>query len=236
MKKKSMDRRDLLSGLGAAASGLAVGALIPTATEAAEHGGKTPIESFHLYLCAFHIAKKDPKFQIEAHHYCSMVTEEVHQCVIFDKVGDKARVLGVEYIISDRLYRGLPDAEKKYYHPHSYEILSGQLIAPNIPEKEEAKLMAGLVTSWGKTWHTWPDPKTALPIGEPLLMWSITKDGVLDPALLAARDRQLKVSTAKVRKRRASLGRVPQIDPPKSVDDIGRQWNNEGTDKPSESQ
>lgn len=227
-----MDRREVLSGLGIAAGGLlAGGCLVPDAV-AAEHRAKTPVEGFHLYLCAFHIAKKDPKFQIEAHHYCSMVAEEVHQCVIFDKVGDKARILGVEYIISDRLYRGLPDAEKKYYHPHTYEILSGQLLAPDLPEKEEKKLMAGLVTTWGKTWHTWPDPKTALPMGEPLLMWSITKDGQLDPALLAARDRRLKVSTAKVRKRRASLGRVPQIDPPKSVDDLGRQWTNDGPDEP----
>ncbi len=227
-----MDRREALNGLGLTAGGvIAAGCLVPDA-EAEEHKGKTPVEGFHLYLCAFHIAKKDPKFQIEAHHYCSMVAEEVHQCVIFDKVGDKARILGVEYIISDRLYRGLPDAEKKYYHPHTYEILSGQLLAPDLPEKEEKKLMAGLVTTWGKTWHTWPDPKTALPMGEPLLMWSITKDGQLDPALLAARDRRLKVSTAKVRKRRASLGHVPQINPPKSVDDLGRQWTNEGPDKP----
>lgn len=228
-----MDRREALNGLGIVAGGLLAGGCLVPDSEATEHESKTPIEGFHLYLCAFHIAKKDPKFQIEAHHYCSMVSEEVHQCVIFDKVGEKARILGVEYIISDKLYRDLPDAEKKYYHPHTYEILSGQLIAPEMPEGEEKKLMAGLVTTWGKTWHTWPDPKTALPMGEPLLMWSITKDKQLDPALLEARDRRLKISTPKVRKRRASLGRVPQIDPPKSVDDLGRQWTNEGSDKPS---
>ena len=227
-----MDRREALNGFGTATAGLLAGGCLVPDARAEEHKGKTPVEGFHLYLCAFHIAKKDPRFQIEAHHYCSMVADEVSQCVIFDKVGDRARILGVEYIISDRLYRGLPDAEKKYYHPHSYEILSGHLLAPDMPEKEESKLMAGLVTTWGKTWHTWPDPKTALPMGEPLLMWSITKDGQLDPTLLAARDRRLKVSTAKVRKRRASLGDVPQIDPPRSVDDLGRQWTNGGPDQP----
>jgi hypothetical protein len=228
-----MDRREALNGLGIVAGSAIAGGCLGPHTEAAEHGGKTPLESFHLYLCAFHIAKKNPKFQIEAHHYCSMVDDGVHQCVIFDKVGERARILGVEYIISDKLYRGLPDAEKKYYHPHSYEVLSGQLMAPDMPEKEEAKLMAGLVGTWGKTWHTWPDPQTALPMGEPLLMWAICKDGQLDPTLLAARDQRLKISTAKVRKRRASLGPVPQIDPPKSVDDLGRQWTNEGADRPS---
>ena len=228
-----MDRRDMLGGLGVAAGGLAAGALLVPGAGAAGHETGAPANQFHLYLCAFHIAKKDPKFQVEAHHYCSKVSEGVHQCVIFDSKGKNARVLGVEYIITDKLYRGLPAAEKKYYHPHTYEILSGQLLAPDLPEREEKKLMAGLVTTWGKTWHTWPDPKTAPPMGEPLLMWSITGDGQLDPALLAARDRRLKVTTAKVRKRRASLGRVPQIEPPKSVDDLGRQWTNEGPDKPA---
>lgn len=227
-----MDRREALNGLGIAAGGLLVGDYPAAGAEAAEHEGKAPLEGFHLYFCAFHIAKKDPKFQIEAHHYCSMLDEEVHQCVLFDKVGERSRIVGIEYIISDRLYRGLPDAEKKYYHPHTYEVLSGQLVAPGMPEKKEAKLMAGLVTTWGKAWQTWPDPKTAVPMGEPVLLWSITKDGQLEPRLLADRDRRLKVSTPKVRKRRASLGRVPQIDPPKSEDAIGRQWTNEGPDRP----
>ena len=30
-----------------------------------------PVQQIHLYLCAFHIAKSNPKFAVEAHHYCS---------------------------------------------------------------------------------------------------------------------------------------------------------------------
>ena len=41
--------------------------------------------------------------------------------------------------------------------------------------------------------------------------------------LLADRDKQFGVSTPEIRKRRAKLGPVPQIDPPKSVNDLGRQ-------------
>lgn len=29
---------------------------------------------------------------------------------------------GVEYIISRRLYEGLPDEEKRYWHSHVYEV------------------------------------------------------------------------------------------------------------------
>jgi Protein of unknown function (DUF1264) len=229
-----MDRRDVLSLLGATAAGMTVGISDRGAAGAAEsHEGVAPVEGFHLHLCAFHIAKKAPKFQVQAHHYCSMVNEEARQCIIFDSAGKGARILGVEYIISDRLYRGLPDAEKKYYHPHTYEVLSGLLIEPGMSELAEHDLMGKLVRTWGKTWHTWPDPKAALPMGEPLLMWSHTKDGQIDPELLAGCDRRLKVSTQRARRARADLGPVPQVNPPKSVEEIGRQWTNDGPDEPA---
>jgi hypothetical protein len=191
-----------------------------------------PLSSVHLQLCAFHIAKKDPSFQVQAQHYCAQLSDELFQCVIYESNAKTARLLGVEYIITDRIYRTLPEEEKKYYHPHTYEVLAGLLIALGVPEEEERKLMGQVLTTWGKTWHTWPDPKTALPMGEPLLMWSNSKDGQLDPALLAARDRQYQVSTAEKRRQRASLGEVPQIDAPRSLDAIGRQWTNDGPDVP----
>lgn len=227
-----MDRRRMLGRLGAGAAGVAAGYTGAAASGAAEPHDKTPLGECGLYLCAFHIAKRDPRFQVEAHHYCSQVADEVHQCVIFDSAEKGAKILGVEYIISDRLYRTLPDAEKKYYHPHTYEVLAGLLVAPGMAEGAEHELMGKLVTTWGKTWHTWPDPKTALPMGEPLLMWAFTKDGQIAPDRLADRDRRLLVSTPRVRKRRSALGPVPQVEPPKSVDDIGRQWTNEGPDVP----
>jgi hypothetical protein len=44
------------------------------------------------------------------------------------------------------------------------------------------------------------------------------------PSALAVRDKRLKVSTAVFRQRRAYLGPVPQVDPPKSVDGIGERY------------
>jgi hypothetical protein len=227
-----MDRREALTALGVGTAGLAAGAPARADHGAAQPPGAGPLGQMHLYLCAYHIAKKDPKLIFEAHHYCMAVADEVHQCVIFDSAGKNARILGVEYIISDKLYRKLPDAEKKYYHPHTYEVTAGLLIAPGMKPAEEDKLLEGLVTTWGKTWHTWPDPKDALPTGEPLLMWAATKDGQIPEEVLAERDKRFKVSTPEIRKRRAYIGPVPQIDPPRSVDDVGRQWTNDGPDVP----
>lgn len=237
-----MNRRATLAVLGSLMVGVVVGRLGLTGPRpaAADHestaqaGAKTPLDGIHLYLCAFHIAKKDPAFQLEAQHYCATVREGVHQCVITDTTGPGARVLGVEYIVTDAIYRTLPDAEKRYWHPHAYEVTSGQLVAPELADGAHLELMKGLVTTWGKAWHTWPDPKQALPLGDPLLMWSINGDNQLRPDLLAARDRRLKLSTAAVRDRRRSLGYpVPQIGPPRSLDEPGRQWTPAGPDVPA---
>ena len=228
-----MNRRDLLGVLGAA--GLAgAGGATPAAADHEADGGKEvgPANRPHLYLCAFHLAKKDPSFLVEAHHYCSPVADGVHQCIIYDSAGRNARILGVEYIITDAIYRTLPDGERKYYHPHSYEILSGLLVAPGMAAEAEDKLLSGLITTWGKTWHTWPDPSTALPMGEPLLMWSATRDGQIPDRELAARDRRLGIATARIRRRRSVLGPVPQTDPPRSLDDLGRQFTSDGPDVP----
>jgi hypothetical protein len=194
---------------------------------------KAPLEQIHLYLCAFHVAKNNPTFQIEAHHYCSPAGQDVHQCVIYDGNGSNARLLGTEYIITDEAYRKLPPSEKKYWHPHAYEILSGQLVAPEAPDLGDA-LFGSLITTWGKTFHTWPDPTTPVPMGEPLLMWSANGDGQIDQALIDKRDARLKISTATIRQRRKSMGYdVPQIPPPQSTEEIGRQWAKDGIDQPT---
>ena len=87
-------------------------------------------------------------------------SDEMHQCLLYDSCEKNARLIGVEYIVSDRIYRELPDAEKKYWHPHTYEVLAGGLIAPSMKPDDEQAFMKALLTTWGKTWHTWPDPRT----------------------------------------------------------------------------
>lgn len=203
-----------------------------------DHGGaglktKAPLDSIHLYLCAFHVAKENPKFQIEAHHFCSQHGRDVHQCLIYDSKENNSRLLGVEYIIPDEVYRKLPDTEKKYWHPHAYEILSGQLIAPDMPKLGD-DVFPGLLTTWGKTWHTWPDPTTPVPMGEPLLMWSANGDGQVSDEIIKKRDDSFGISTKEIRDRRKAWGyEVPQIPPPKSKDELGRIWTPKGEDRPT---
>jgi hypothetical protein len=232
-----MDRREMLGALGA---GLATGGagLVAADHEEAKGGPNkflAPVQGLHHHFCGIHIAKNNPKSQFIVQHYCAPLGEQMHQCVLFDSTEKGAKLLGVEYIIDDKLYRALPAKEKKYWHPHTYEVLGGGLIAPGLSEADELKFMKGLLTTWGKTWHTWPDPTAAVPLGEPLLMWALTGDGQGDNGVIARRDKQFKVSITTLRKKRvAAIGlEVPQIPAPGSIDTVGRQWTASGEDKPT---
>lgn len=197
-----------------------------------------PIGNHHLFFCGFHVAKQNPEFQVTTMHYCGMRGEgdyEMHQCVLYDSVGPRAKLLGVEYIVSDKAFRTLPDEEQKYWHPHTYEVLGGGLVAPVMSDEAEIDFMTYLLTTWGKSWHTWPDPTTVVPLGEPMLMWSLTGDGQADIELIRERDRQFGVSTEKIQAERVeAIGyEVPQVPQPRSAATIGRQWTATGEDRPA---
>jgi hypothetical protein len=168
---------------------------------------KKPIDAMSAYLNGFHFYADDMGRQVEAHHFCTHLTEDLHQCVIFDSNAADAKLIGIEYIVSERVFKTLPEDEKRLWHSHDYEVKSGQLIAPGVPDLAEHALMRDLVTTYGKTWHTWQtDRNPALPLGIPSLMMGFTADGQTDPRLVAARDKRMSVSSMQERQNRADIG------------------------------
>jgi hypothetical protein len=189
-----------------------------TATSAVLEAGaavlqeKAPLEALNSYLDGFHFYSGNMQGQMEAHHYCSMLNEDVTQCVIYDGNTREAKLMGVEYIVSEALFRGLPPEEKHLWHSHVHEVRSGTLIAPGIPEVAERELMQKIAGTYGKTWHTWhTDMRDQLPVGHPMLMMAFTQDGQLREELLTARDERFGVSAAEKREERAQLS-YPEID------------------------
>lgn len=88
--------------------------------------------------------------------------------MIYDDDKTGAKLIGVEYIISEKLFKALPEEEKKFWHSHAYEVKSGLLCAPRIPDAVEHKAMEELVNTYGKTFHTWQiDRGDELPYGPP---------------------------------------------------------------------
>jgi Protein of unknown function (DUF1264) len=172
---------------------------------------KPPIDAMSEYLNGFHFYADDMGRQVEANHYCTHLTEDFHQCVIYSSNRRDAKLIGIEYIVSERLFRTLPDEEKKLWHSHHYEVKSGELVAPGVPNLAEHAVMQDLVTTYGKTWHTWQiDQDTNFPMGIPRLMMGFTADGQINQSLLQDRDQRFGLSFEAERQNRADIP-MPQV-------------------------
>lgn len=165
-----------------------------------------PVGTIHAHLCGFHFYNGDMTRQVRADHYCSHLNADVWQCIIYDSDKKNARLIGVEYIISGALFNGLPPEEKKLWHSHRYEVMSGQLIALGMAGGAEMQLMKDFVTTYGKTWYMWQvDRGDTLPLGLPKLMMGFTGDGQADPKMVSARDRDFQVDSFQIKAGRAAI-------------------------------
>jgi hypothetical protein len=101
-------------------------------------------------------------------------------------------------MISPSLFATLPRSERQLWHTHVYEVKSGMLIMPlsqttPLPcaawEVAETKEMEQVVGLYGKTYHLWQvDRGDKVPMGQPELMMSFTKDAQVPEGLIGERD------------------------------------------------
>jgi hypothetical protein len=198
-------------------------------TGAAVMQDKAPVDEISMYLVGFHPSKADGGMQMESHHYCDQVNEDFAQCALYDGNTGEARLHGVEYIISAKLYDTLPAEERPYWHPHNYEILSGTLRMPGLPDAAEHAALETKLDSYGKTWHFWKTgvfgaENDSLPLGPPHLAWSFNRDGEAKPGLVESRDKRMELDSADARRRRA--GWASKASPQAGVDAMVSQFPN----------
>ena len=182
---------------------------------------KYPLDAMSTYLNGFHMYADEMGRQVEATHFCIHLRHDLHQCVIFDRNAADARLIGIEYIISEERFRRLPEDEKRLWHSHDYEVKSGILVAPGIPDLAEHAYFSDLVMTYGKTFHTWQYDRDDFPYGIPQLMMGLTQDGQANEALIHDRDRRLGVSTARKRQNREDIP-SPQVAPGANSWESGR--------------
>ncbi|CAD6439739.1 a46b4de8-7c28-4d10-a438-f9bdc7c8f3b9 [Sclerotinia trifoliorum] len=183
-----------------------------------------PIKAICAHLNAFHVYVDEPGRCVEANHYCTHLSREVRQCLIYDAPKNPARLIGVEYMITRRLYEKLGEEERKLWHSHDYEVKSGMLILPNptlpdavwtMAETEEMKEIVGL---YGKTFHFWQtDRGDELPLGMPVLMGSFTGDEQVPWNKVKERDERFHVDTMKKREARKD---IESVDIHKDADQV----------------
>ncbi|WP_432183965.1 OBAP family protein [Streptomyces tendae] len=182
---------------------------------------KYPLEAMSTYLNGFHMYADDMGRQVEATHFCIHLQHDLHQCVIFDRNARDARLIGIEYIISEERFRALPEDEKRLWHSHHYEVKSGSLTAPGIPDLAEHAYFEDLVTTYGKTFHTWQYDRDDFPYGIPQLMMGFTEDGQASDEMIRARDDRLGISTSGKRENRSDIP-MPEVAPGANAWESGR--------------
>ncbi|XP_072950598.1 oil body-associated protein 1A-like [Typha angustifolia] len=176
-------------------------ALLETATGTIQ--GFAPINQIHQHLCAFHYYADDMSRQVEAHHFCAHLNEDMRQCLIYDGPDADARLIGVEYLVSEELFLTLPDEEKPLWHSHEYEVRSGVLFLPGLPGLVERRDLEKVCKTYGKTIHFWQvDRGDALPLGLPQVMMALTRDGQLHDHLAKDVEKRFGVSFEAERKKR----------------------------------
>jgi hypothetical protein len=146
---------------------------------------RAPLAAMRLYLNDFHFVQADTRAELELHCYCAWLNEDLAQCVIFDGNTEGAHLVGVEYIISERFFAGLPPAEQRLWHSHRHDVDAGLLAAPGIPRRVEQRVKKKLGGTYGKGWRTWDTERDALPLGAPGPMSAFTAD---DPVLCSLRE------------------------------------------------
>jgi hypothetical protein len=126
-------------------------------------------------------------------------------------------------MVSPRIFRTLPEEERKLWHTHEFEVKSGMLIMPApvgiaAPAWDAAETaeMEDIVPIYGKTYHMWQvDRGDVVPMGPPQLMGSFTSPKSVEKArkgglesLLKERDERFGVDHRQKAKKRENIAAV----------------------------
>jgi hypothetical protein len=189
-----MNNRELIIGGIALTLGFATGIAVSPKGKVAG----TPVEDFSVLLNTFRTIDKE---QANVWEYRSESSYDVAQSLILDTSKDKMKLLGVEYTISDNVYKELSEDERKSWHSNSYEVNAGLVAGPKLLPFDEETLIRKLRSSWSKTYWLW-NPAYKVPVGTVRFWKPFSDDGQVDPSLLARRDSELNVSTIALRRKR----------------------------------
>lgn len=106
--------------------------------------------------------------------------------------GSRFDEAGIEYVISEKVFEGLPMAEREYWHSHKHEVESGMLklgmksVVPGehgasplsrrrltpvgmMDDMAERPAMLELHRTYGKTIHTWYAFRSSTPLPPDLI-------------------------------------------------------------------
>jgi hypothetical protein len=145
----------------------------------------TPLDRFNNYISDFY-ADDNGKEYIKCGYFQD---GDVGQCLLFDKK-QGSKLVGVEYVISDYVYKKLPADEQQNWNSLEHHFNEGWLMNP--PEIRLSHKYAKTIILWNGE----------LPSHEPLYMWGFSKDYNPSEKIIAERDLQESVSTNEIKRSR----------------------------------
>nr|GEU83824.1 hypothetical protein [Tanacetum cinerariifolium] len=80
-----------------------------------------PIKQMSQHVCTFALYSQDKSRQIETHHFVTRINQDFLQCAVYDSDDASGRLIGVEYIVSDKIFDTLSPDEQKLWHSHAHE-------------------------------------------------------------------------------------------------------------------
>ncbi|XP_062180553.1 oil body-associated protein 2B-like [Phragmites australis] len=158
-----------------------------------------PVRQMKQHACSFALDAHDLRRQLEVHHLVSRLNQDVLQCAVYDSDEPSARLIGVEYIVSDTIFESLPPEEKRLWHSHAYEVKAGLRTDVGVREALQSSETARLSKTYGKFWCTWQvDRGDQLPLSAPALMVSpqATEPGRVCAELVRGRDERYRVDSS----------------------------------------
>jgi Protein of unknown function (DUF1264) len=126
-----------------------------------------------LAFAAVHLMKDRPEVARVAYHFCKPINDDVSQCILYDGTGPDARLIGIEYLVTDAIYNKMPPEEQAYWHDYKYEIDSGLLKSLTQSGADEEASLAKIRTLRAKVFYTWMSGGD-YPEGPAQLFWSVT--------------------------------------------------------------
>jgi len=178
------------------------------------YSGSYPVNNFSLFLADIHFTSGNLSEQYIAYHYCYFVQANFLECLLYNG-SDSAtsRLKGTEWFITGDLFQQLPFEERKLWHSHPFEILSGLFIAPDLSGEDETNLMQWLMGTYGKVTDVWGG-QFGFPLGAPRVGMALALDSQVNYTLADQMDQIFNIGTTWQQRKaaRANFTQPPKIE------------------------
>lgn len=125
-----------------------------------------PSVGFDIHVDAKHYVKE---MRTPVHHWCKTINPDLIECLLFDSDKADAKLVGIETIVTKKVWENFDDAQKNEWHDHATEIIEAETTLPDMPSEKAAQLVEFLKGTRGRIVYIWNFLKESYPVTRPFL-------------------------------------------------------------------